>query len=128
MNIETIMKEWQPQYNNTKAGIGWWNSSAEKFSAMERPTEENSLAMQIIVAENMLPPGASVLDVGSGSGRFSFALEAMGAEPTATDFSPKMIEQAEIRRRFGHTLKVSRWTASFMKLPMCCLPRCTGRC
>ncbi len=98
MNIETIIRQWQPQHKNSKSGVGWWNNSAERFSEKELPTKENSMAMRIIAEENMLPEGAKVLDVGCGCGRFSFALEAMGAKAAATDFSPKMIEQAEIKR------------------------------
>jgi len=94
MNIETIMALWKPRVNNQKAGVDWWNGSAEKFAARELPTTENSLAMRIIAREGMVKAGFSALDVGCGGGRFSFALEALGADMCATDFSPKMIEQA----------------------------------
>lgn len=95
MNIETIMDLWKPRLNNPKAGVEWWNGSAEKFAAKGLPDTENSMAMRIIEREEMIKEGFSALDVGCGGGRFSFALEAMGADMYATDFSPKMIEQAE---------------------------------
>ncbi|MEA4895993.1 MAG: methyltransferase domain-containing protein [Oscillospiraceae bacterium] len=98
MNIETIMDLWRPNVNNRKAGVEWWNGSAERFAAKGLPTPMDSMAMRIIVREGMIEEGSSALDVGCGSGRFSFALEAMGADMTATDFSPKMIEQAEKRQ------------------------------
>lgn len=98
MNMETITELWKPRVNNHKAGVDWWNGSAEKFAAKELPSAESSIAMSIIEREGMIKEGCSALDVGCGGGRFSFALEALGADMTATDFSPKMIEQAEIKQ------------------------------
>ena len=95
MNIETIMDLWKPIHNNFKAGVEWWNGSAEKFATRELPTAENSMAMRIIEREGMIEEGYLALDVGCGCGRFSFALEGLGANISATDFSPNMIEQAE---------------------------------
>jgi ubiquinone/menaquinone biosynthesis C-methylase UbiE len=95
MNVEAIMDLWRPRVNNQKAGIEWWNGSAEKFASKGLPTADNSMAMRIIEREGMITKGCTGLDVGCGGGRFSFALEALGADMTATDFSPKMIEQAE---------------------------------
>lgn len=95
MNLETIMDLWKPRVNNPKASVEWWNGSAEKFATRELPNTESSMAMRIIEREGMIKEGFSALDVGCGAGRFSFALEALGADITATDFSPKMIEQAQ---------------------------------
>lgn len=94
MDISTIKELWQPNLRNPKAGIEWWNSKAEKFSVKELPTPENSIAMRIIQRENMVCKGSRTLDVGCGGGRFSFILESLGAEATATDFSPEMIKKA----------------------------------
>ena len=126
MNIDTIMALWKPRVNNQKAGVEWWNGSAEKFAARDLPTVESSMAMRIIAREGMITKGSPSLDVGCGGGRFSFALEALGANMSATDFSPKMIEQAEkIRAERGskvqfsvdnwHTLALSEkdWVAKF---------------
>lgn len=105
MNIETIMDLWKPQVNNSKAGVEWWNGSAEKFAAKEIPTAKDSIAMRIIEREGMVKAGSTVLDVGCGGGRFSFALDSVGSDVTGTDFSPKMIEQAE-KQQFQRGSKV----------------------
>ncbi|ACV61413.1 Methyltransferase type 11 [Desulfofarcimen acetoxidans DSM 771] len=94
MDISTIRELWKPNLRNPKAGIEWWNSKADKFSVKEIPTAENSIGMRIIQRENMVCKGSRTLDVGCGGGRFSFVFEAMGAEATATDFSPEMIRKA----------------------------------
>ena len=126
MDIETIKGLWKPRVNNQKAGVEWWNGSAERFAAKELPTPENSMAMRIIEREGMINDGCSGLDVGCGGGRFSFALEALGVDMTATDFSPKMIEQCEKKQaergstvHFSndnwHTLKLKEkgWVGKF---------------
>lgn len=94
MDVQTITEMWKPHSGNVKAGVEWWNGKADHFSTMELPTEENSLGIRIIRREGMIGKDSKVLDVGCGCGRFSFAVEACGAEATATDFSPKMIEIA----------------------------------
>lgn len=99
MNIDTIMEQWKPRTNNAKAGVEWWNGSAERYVLKQLPTPETSIAMRVIERENMIKKGNSGLDVGCGGGRFSFALEALGADVTGTDFSPKMIEQCELMRK-----------------------------
>lgn len=106
MEISTIKEMWKPNLRNPKAGIEWWNSKTEKFSVKGLPTEKNSIGMRIIQRENMVGKGNKVLDVGCGGGRFSFALEAMGADVAATDFSPKMIKKAiEIGKERGSNVR-----------------------
>jgi len=95
MDIETVKSLWKPHAGSTSAGIEWWNGKAEQFSAMNLPTSENSMGMRIIEREGIVFKGCSALDVGCGGGRFSFALENMGAHVSATDFSSGMICKAK---------------------------------
>lgn len=95
MDISAVKELWKPKADNRKASVDWWNGMAEKFSARELPTAKESIGMRIIERENMIGKGSKVLDVGCGGGRYSFALEALGAEVTATDFSPEMIKNAK---------------------------------
>lgn len=94
MDIKTITEQWIPLEGSRRAGVEWWNGKAQHFAEIELPTAEKSVGMRIIERENMVKNGSFTLDVGCGCGRFSFALEAMGAEATATDFSPEMIKKA----------------------------------
>lgn len=95
MDIKMIMDLWKPNTRNAKAGVEWWNGNAEKYSARELPTAESSMGMRLIKQEGMIGESCKVLDVGCGGGRFSFALDAAGADVTGTDFSPRMIEEAQ---------------------------------
>lgn len=112
MTTDTIRALWKPAGGDTKAGVAWWDGSAEKFAAKELPAAESSLTMRLIAQEGMVTPGCRGLDVGCGAGRFSFALEALGAEMTATDFSPRMISLAEAQgaaRGSGVRFSVDDW-------------------
>lgn len=98
MDIETVKRLWQPVPYNTDAGVALWDSYADRFAAKDLPTEADSIALRLITQEKMLDTGGTVLDVGCGTGRFSFALESCGALVCGTDFSPKMVEKAEAER------------------------------
>ena len=100
MNIETVKTLWKPAPLDEKASARHWDGYAGSFAEKSLPTADDSLTLRIIKQQNLLPCGGRVLDVGCGTGRFSFALEAAGAEATGTDLSPKMIEKAaELKRR-----------------------------
>lgn len=102
MDIEEIKKLWKNDEPNTQASLDWWDSKADSFRLKELPTAENSLALEITKREGLIKNGDKVLDVGCGGGRLSFALEAMGAEVTGTDFSSEMIKNArESARELG---------------------------
>lgn len=108
MDVRTIKELWKPAPGNQRAGVEWWNSRAGHFSEMKLPNEENSIAMRIIQREKMVKEGSNTLDIGCGGGRFSFALEAMGANATATDFSPEMIRKAgELAKRRNSKVQFS---------------------
>ena len=95
MDIAAIKELWKPNVVSEKAGVEWWNGNADRYAAKKLPTSDKSIGMRIVERENMAFDGCSALDVGCGGGRFSFALEKLGANVTATDFSPKMIEECE---------------------------------
>lgn len=95
MTIREISERWESNRKNPQAAVEWWNSKASTFATKELPTTENSLAMRLILSNQMVERGQTALDVGCGGGRFSFALEQLGACVTGTDFSPRMIDECE---------------------------------
>ena len=112
MDINTIKEFWKPNIVNAKAGLEWWNGNAIKYAARELPATDDSIGMRIIERENMIYEGCSALDVGCGGGRFSFAMENMGARVSGTDFSSKMIEEAEkqkLKRTSNVKFSVDNW-------------------
>jgi SAM-dependent methyltransferase len=95
VTIQEIKERWESSRKNAQASVERWNRRASAFASSELPTAENSIAMRLILTNQMVGQGQTALDVGCGSGRFSFALEQLGAQVTGTDFSPRMIEECE---------------------------------
>lgn len=95
MSVKEICKCWKSHIIDPCAAVEWWDGKASAFASKELPTPENSLAMRLVLENGMLKKGQKALDVGCGAGRFSFALEQLGACVTGLDFSPRMIETCE---------------------------------
>ena len=60
---------------------------------------DTSLAGDIDLYAALAPAGGSVLELGSGTGRVSFALAARGIEVLGVDLAPAMLAQAEAKLR-----------------------------
>lgn len=80
---------------NTEAAKKLWQSMAARFSEMEIPTAADDFTMKIITENEMCRPGQRVLDVGCGAGRYAIALDKLGMQVTATDFSEDMLAAAK---------------------------------
>lgn len=74
-----------------------WEALADGF---DRYTTPHTIAFGTRVLEGIeLGPGVRVLDVGAGSGGLSIPAARRGAEVTAVDIAPTMIERLEARSR-----------------------------
>jgi 2-polyprenyl-3-methyl-5-hydroxy-6-metoxy-1,4-benzoquinol methylase len=62
-------------------------------------TRNTSVEIQFILKQTELPAGASVLDIGCGTGRHSIKLAEAGFDVTGVDFSEQMIYHADKRAR-----------------------------
>ncbi|MBC3887024.1 methyltransferase domain-containing protein [Acetobacterium paludosum] len=99
MKLQEIKEKWVYQERDVKASIEMWDSMAQQFSDYEMPTTESSNLMRIIDEKKMLNADSSVLDVGCGAGKFSFALANNCHHVTGLDLSPKMVEKATQKKR-----------------------------
>ena len=84
-----------------------WDAIAEGYDRYVAP-QEIELATEALALVG-LAPGERFLDVAAGPGGLSLPAARLGAEVTATDWSPAMIERFEARARAeGHGTAVGR--------------------
>ena len=73
-----------------------WDTNAEFWDA--RMGEGNPFHLELVEPATLklleLEPGERVLEIARGNGQFARKLASLGANVTATDFSPNMIERA----------------------------------
>lgn len=74
-----------------KLAARWWDPDGES-----RPLHDLNPVRLAFVAERVALPGARVADVGCGGGLLSEALAKAGAEVTAIDLAPEVIEVARL--------------------------------
>jgi 2-polyprenyl-3-methyl-5-hydroxy-6-metoxy-1,4-benzoquinol methylase len=69
----------------------YYNEHAEQFCAQTLPLDLGALYAPFLA---LLPPGATILDAGCGSGRDSLFFQQQGYQVTAMDAAAKMVELA----------------------------------
>ena len=62
-------------------------------------TKNTAAELRFLVETLQLPPGASILDIGCGTGRHSLGLAKLGFQVTGVDLSPDMLAIAEAARQ-----------------------------
>ena len=79
--------------NNTEQ----WNEAAGSFqdSYSRGLNQYDKQLLNFLNENNMVFPGAKIIDIGCGVGKYGAELLRQGCEVTLTDISPKMTQQAE---------------------------------
>lgn len=116
--------------------IDYYNKHAEEFTASTFKVEMESLYAPFL---RYLPEQASILDLGCGSGRDSFAFKNKGYQVEAIDYSAELVKKAkeltgiEVRQQSFYELNESEkydgiWAcASLLHCDRDCLPEVIGR-
>jgi SAM-dependent methyltransferase len=116
--------------------IEYYNKHAEEFTASTFKVEMESLYAPFL---RYLPEQASILDLGCGSGRDSFAFKNKGYQVEAIDYSAELVKKAkeltgiEVRQQSFYELNESEkydgiWAcASLLHCDRDCLPEVMGR-
>lgn len=82
------MPEVRPYYSDKGLAATFYDLTTEA---------DSSLAGDVDLYAAMAPPGGSVLELGSGTGRVSLALAERGLKVLGIDLSPTMLAQAEAK-------------------------------
>ena len=74
---------------------GFWDTMSRDYDSNHDSDHRKELEKTIdsLIQKGFLAHGMRVLDIGCGTGSFAFSLARHGAEVTALDFSPGMLEQ-----------------------------------
>ncbi len=96
MTLEQLKNSWRrPETENGAAQQQVWDGVAEDFCAKDVPSFENNRFLQLVAEKAPLSKAMSALDIGCGSGIYSFALAPLLKRAAGTDVSPKMIDFAQ---------------------------------
>lgn len=93
--ILNVRAEWICNEVNKQACIDFWNSFAAAQKDIDIPTFENDSFLMLLKKENMLKSGGSSLDIGCGTGKYSFALSDSFKDLVGFDISPEMLKVAK---------------------------------
>lgn len=85
--------------------LGFYARNARSYAARERRLPEQRLTTFLAA----LPPGAPILELGTGGGQDAQAMIAAGFAVTPTDGSPELA--AEASARLGQPVKIMRFEA-----------------
>lgn len=112
-NSRYWMEFWQQAVGQkTKGGpmqAGFWDNRAGQFAKKPAGREEDRLTgvLDLIRQAGLEPDGASVLDIGAGTGALAIPLANMGARVTAVDFSSEMLRHLK-KRADNEKVKIER--------------------
>jgi cyclopropane fatty-acyl-phospholipid synthase-like methyltransferase len=70
--------------------LAFWERVAEAYDA---ESLANRVPAVVVRVRALVPPGASLLDIGAGTGAFSVPLAAQASRVTALDYSPAMLRE-----------------------------------
>lgn len=90
---EKMLHNDQKDYETMEA---FWNARAKQFNRIQQE-EKSGFVDQVlaVLSKKKILPGAKVLDVGGGSGRYAIPFASQAEMVTVTDLSSNMLELAE---------------------------------
>lgn len=95
-----ILDAWKtpPSIMNGYRRAERWDEAADFWRTLPIPTWEDDEFLQLIAKHHAIDSTSSVLDIGCGSGIYSFALAKRAKHVVGIDISSKMIEAANDRK------------------------------
>lgn len=93
-NVEKIRANWKEKEIDEKASIDFWSLFAETQKEFKIPTFEDNAFLKLLKDNDMLCPQGKSLDIGCGTGKYSFALSKSFKNLVGVDFSDDMLNLA----------------------------------
>lgn len=96
MGLDELKKIWViPPTDTGETQRVIWDGVAEDFCAKDIPSFDSNSFLKLVAEKAPLNDTMTALDVGCGSGIYSFAMAPLMKAVVGTDISPKMIEFAK---------------------------------
>lgn len=94
--LEALYRSWTRPRSGGYADAAVWDASAEEYNNFAVPSWDDDPFLELLADDAPLD-GATVLDIGCGSGIYAIALAGRAAHVTGIDLSGKMVEYARLK-------------------------------
>lgn len=91
MNFKEMWIE-KKKKSNLEETQRFWDDRAAEFNEIGKKQMDDDPVLLLLKSKGVVFPGARVLDIGCGAGRYSKEFLKMGCEVVAIDISPNMID------------------------------------
>lgn len=113
MNFAKLFKKKAKTVTTGNSVIDFYNNYDEEGRLLRKSRmPEYLITMKYI--EKYLAPGAKIIEIGAGTGRYSIALAEMGYDVTAVELVPRNIEIMKKKIKSHHNIKICRGNACDM--------------
>jgi len=103
--IDFFEKLWSERVVDLKVSQDHWDSRAEEFNSNKK-NDTVKKVIDFLTSKNALDSKSEVLDIGCGTGKYTFEFAKAAKFVTGIDISPKMIEYAKenaVKREVANT-------------------------
>jgi len=108
-----LSEEFKEKATTENSVIGFYNNYDEEGRLMRKSRMPEFLTTMKYI-EKYLTPGAKIIEIGAGTGRYSLALAEMGYDVTAVELVPHNIEIMKKKVKHHHNIKIYEGNACDM--------------
>ncbi len=113
--MKLLSEEFKEKVTTENSVIGFYNNYDEEGRLMRKSRMPEFLTTMKYI-EKYLTPGAKIIEIGAGTGRYSLTLAEMGYDITAVELVPHNIEIMKKKVKANHNIKIFEGNACDMSV------------
>lgn len=113
--MKLLSEEFKEKVTTENSVIGFYNNYDEEGRLMRKSRMPEFLSTMKYI-EKYLTPGAKIIEIGAGTGRYSVTLAEMGYDVTAVELVPHNIEIMKKKVKANHNIKIFEGNACDMSV------------
>ncbi len=113
--MKLLSEEFKEKVTTENSVIGFYNNYDEEGRLMRKSRMPEFLTTMKYI-EKYLTPGAKIIEIGAGTGRYSLTLAEMGYDVTAVELVPHNIEIMKKKVKANHNIKIFEGNACDMSV------------